>query len=47
MPITDKISAANKIHEFLNVVVNKGGLRLKYRITVDPPLPEELEKQER
>jgi spoIIIJ-associated protein len=41
MPITDKISAANKIHEFLNVVVNKGGLRLKYRITVDPPLPEE------
>lgn len=41
MPIPDKIAAANKIHEFLNVVVNKGGLRLKYRITVDPPLPEE------
>jgi spoIIIJ-associated protein len=41
MPIPDKIAAANKIHEFLNVVVSKGGLRLKYRITVDPPLPEE------
>jgi len=41
MPIPDKISAANKIHEFLNLVVDKGGLRLKYRITVDPPLPEE------
>jgi len=41
MPIPDKISAANRINDFLNVVVAKGGLRLKYRITVDPPLPEE------
>ena len=41
MPITDKIAAANKINEFLRGVVRNGGLRLKYRITVDPPLPEE------
>lgn len=38
MPITDKVAAANKINEFLQAVVSKGGLRLKYRITVDPPL---------
>ena len=38
MPIADKIAAANKINEFLQAVVSKGGLRLKYRITVDPPV---------
>jgi spoIIIJ-associated protein len=36
----DKLAAANKIDEFLRAVVTQGGLRLKYRITVDPPLPE-------
>ncbi|MFZ0285258.1 MAG: R3H domain-containing nucleic acid-binding protein [Terriglobales bacterium] len=41
MPIPDKIAAANKINEFLRGVVTLGGLHLKYRITVDPPLPEE------
>jgi len=41
MPIPDKITAAKKIDEFLRGVVTLGGLRLKYRITVDPPLPEE------
>ena len=41
MPIPDKIAAANKINEFLRGVVLQGGLRLKYRITVDPPLKEE------
>jgi spoIIIJ-associated protein len=41
MPIPDKIAAANKINEFLRGLVLQGGLRLKYRITVDPPLPEE------
>jgi spoIIIJ-associated protein len=40
MPIPDKIAAAKKINEFLQSVVTLGGLRLKYRITVDPPLPE-------
>ncbi|HEY1801412.1 MAG TPA: R3H domain-containing nucleic acid-binding protein [Terriglobales bacterium] len=36
MPIADKVAAANKINEFLQAVVSKGGLRLKYRIIVDP-----------
>jgi spoIIIJ-associated protein len=40
MPITDKIAAAKKINEFLQSVVTNGGLHLKYRIVVDPPLPE-------
>lgn len=41
MPIEDKVGAANKINEFLQAVVNKGGLRLKYRISVDPPVGED------
>jgi spoIIIJ-associated protein len=41
MPIPDKIAAAKKIDEYLRLVLAHGGLRLKYRITVDPPLPEE------
>jgi len=41
MPIPDKIAAAKKIDEFLRNVVTNGGLHLRYRITVDPPLPEE------
>jgi spoIIIJ-associated protein len=40
MPIPDKLAAANKINTFLQAVVTYGGLRLKYRIVVDPPLPE-------
>jgi len=36
----DKVAAANKINQFLQAVVTHGGLRLKYRIIVDPPLPE-------
>ena len=40
MSIPDKLAAANKINEFLQAVVTHGGLRLKYRIIVDPPLPE-------
>ena len=40
MPIPDKVAAANKINTFLQAVVTHGGLRLKYRIVVDPPLPE-------
>jgi len=43
MPIPDKIAAARKIDELLRSVVTLGGLHLKYRITVDPPLPEERE----
>src|SRR5438046_9022188 len=41
MAIPDKIAAANKINDLLTGIVNNGGLRLKYRITVDPPLPED------
>ncbi len=41
MSIPDKIGAANRINDLLQGIVNHGGLRLKYRITVDPPLPEE------
>jgi spoIIIJ-associated protein len=36
----DKLAAANKINEFLKAVTTHGNLHLKYRITVDPPLPE-------
>jgi spoIIIJ-associated protein len=43
MSIPDKIAAAHKIDELLRCVVTLGGLHLKYRITVDPPLPEERE----
>ncbi|HEX8817427.1 MAG TPA: R3H domain-containing nucleic acid-binding protein [Terriglobales bacterium] len=43
MPIPDKIAAAKKIDEFLRAIVTHGALHLKYRITVDPPLPEERE----
>lgn len=41
MSIPDKIAAAKKIDELLRGVVTQGGLRLKYRITVDPPMAEE------
>jgi len=41
MPITDKVAAANKINAFLQGVVRHSGLKLKYRITVDPPLEEQ------
>ena len=41
MSIPDKIGAANKINDLLKGIVSHGGLRLKYRITVDPPLQEE------
>ena len=41
MPISDKIAAANRINELLRGIVANAALRLKYRITVDPPLAEE------
>ncbi len=40
MPIPDKIAAARKIDELLKMVIREGGFRLKYRITVDPPVAE-------
>ena len=41
MSLPDKVAAANKINEFLQAVVTHGGLRLKYRIVVDPPIAED------
>jgi len=47
MPIPDKIAAAKKIDELLRGVVTHGGLHLKYRITVDPPLPAQRDWERR
>src|SRR5437868_3233623 len=41
MAIPDKIAAAKRINEFLRGVVANAGLRLKYRISVDPPMAED------
>jgi spoIIIJ-associated protein len=41
MPLADKVASARKIESFLRAAIVKGGFKLKYRITVDPPLPEE------
>lgn len=41
MPIPDKVAAAKQINEFLRNVIADAGLKLKYRILVDPPLPED------
>ena len=38
MPITDKIAAAKKISELLNNIFTAGDFRLRYKITVDPPV---------
>ena len=41
MAIPDKIAAAKQINELLKGIVANAGLRLKYRISVDPPLAQE------
>src|SRR5713101_5249341 len=41
MTIPDKIAAARRIEALLKSVILQGSLKLKYRITVDPPVPEE------
>ena len=38
MPIEDKIAAARKIEAFLKTVIQNGDFRLRYRITIDPPV---------
>jgi len=38
MPIDDKIAAARKIEAFLKTVIQNGDFRLRYRITIDPPV---------
>src|SRR5438093_12027726 len=37
----NKIESANQLNTFLGGVVKYAGLKLKYRITVDPPLAED------
>src|SRR5258708_3283121 len=37
----DKIESANQLNTFLGGLVKYAGLKLKYRITVDPPLSED------
>ena len=41
MPLDDKIAAAKQIDALLKQILASGTFRLRYRITVDPPLPEE------
>jgi spoIIIJ-associated protein len=41
MSIDDKIAAAKRIDALLKIILVQAQLRLRYRITVDPPLPEE------
>src|SRR5260370_7417928 len=43
MPITGKVAAAKQIGEFLQAVISNGGFKLKYRITVDPPMAQQRE----
>lgn len=41
MALDDKVAAAKRIDALLKAVLTRAGFRLRYRITVDPPLPEE------
>ncbi len=38
MPITDKVASARQIESLLKTLIQNGGLRLRYRITLDPPV---------
>src|SRR3954447_2527810 len=38
MPIEDKVTSARKIESLLKTLITNGGLRLRYRITLDPPI---------
>lgn len=47
--LQDKVTVAKKIDSFLSSIISTGGFRLKYRITVNPPLPaggQDLEQPE-
>src|SRR5437667_2640763 len=41
MPIPDKVAAARRIEALLKGLIQQGSFRLKYRITVDPPITED------
>ena len=38
MPLDDKVAAARRIESLLKNVIHEGGLKLKYRIAIDPPI---------
>lgn len=38
--LQDKVAVARKIESLLNMIISTGGFRLKYRITVNPPIPQ-------
>ncbi len=40
MPIPDKVAAARQIDALLKELLHNGGFRLRYKIVVNPPLPE-------
>lgn len=47
--LQDKVAVARKIESLLNMMISTGGFKLKYRITVNPPIPpggENLEQPE-
>lgn len=47
--LQDKVAVARKIESLLNMMISTGGFKLKYRITVNPPVPpggENLEQPE-
>jgi len=47
MPIEDKVASARRIETLLKTLVQNGGLRLRYRITLDPVVGDrEWEKPE-
>jgi spoIIIJ-associated protein len=39
----DKVAAANQVNDLLKTILAQGGFKLKYRITVNPPQPEDAE----
>ena len=41
MALADKVAAARKVEAFIRSTILTANFKLKYRITVDPPLPEE------
>src|SRR3954462_2218695 len=41
MPIEVKVASARKIESLLKTLIQNGGFRLRYRITIDPPLTDQ------
>jgi spoIIIJ-associated protein len=42
MPIADRVAAARRVDEVLRLILQHSGLRLKYRISANPPVTTEL-----